>query len=324
MTPDEFNRIGSQVQREIFERYFEDLNQQVRTLQTDLDYSDRVFNVEEKIAEFKTEINLSETSGTNPPFNSFYSLPDSLYRLGSLTYEGGMNIAEVQNVDRREYYRVIKSPLTKPSKKDPIYLYEDNKAIVFPSNLGKLRAQYVKKPGEIRWGFTLGSVGQYEFTDYQFQADGLVVEQEYAVDSSTVNTVTDAGADRTIVVDSSNYTITPSSFNGNYPTFEIVVQNSAVVSVTVSTSGSGLSLDDVITFNVTGIFGAQALGNLSIKVNTLMGSTTNGFNNFELHNSERIELVTNILLYAGVVIRDPQIIQTAMQQSAQEDRNEKT
>ena len=25
MTPDEFNRIGSQVQREIFERYFEDI-----------------------------------------------------------------------------------------------------------------------------------------------------------------------------------------------------------------------------------------------------------------------------------------------------------
>ena len=30
MTPDEFNKIGSQVQREIFEAYFEDLNQQVR------------------------------------------------------------------------------------------------------------------------------------------------------------------------------------------------------------------------------------------------------------------------------------------------------
>ena len=30
MTPDEFNKVGTQVQLEIFERYFEDLNQQAR------------------------------------------------------------------------------------------------------------------------------------------------------------------------------------------------------------------------------------------------------------------------------------------------------
>jgi len=42
ITPDEFNKIGSQVQREIFEAYFEDLNQQVRIPQTDMEYSDRV------------------------------------------------------------------------------------------------------------------------------------------------------------------------------------------------------------------------------------------------------------------------------------------
>jgi hypothetical protein len=36
MTPDEFNKIGSQVQREIFEAYFEDLNQQLRIPQSDV------------------------------------------------------------------------------------------------------------------------------------------------------------------------------------------------------------------------------------------------------------------------------------------------
>ncbi len=42
MTPLEFNKIGAQVQLEIFERYFEDLNQQIRIPQTDTDYADRV------------------------------------------------------------------------------------------------------------------------------------------------------------------------------------------------------------------------------------------------------------------------------------------
>ena len=42
MTPDEFNNVATQVQLEIFEKYFEDLNQQIRVPQTDMNYSDRV------------------------------------------------------------------------------------------------------------------------------------------------------------------------------------------------------------------------------------------------------------------------------------------
>jgi len=43
LTPEEFNKIGSQVQREIFERYFDDLNQELRQPQTDYDYADRIY-----------------------------------------------------------------------------------------------------------------------------------------------------------------------------------------------------------------------------------------------------------------------------------------
>ena len=41
MTPPEFNRIGTQVQLDIFDQYFEDLNQQLRVPQSDADYADR-------------------------------------------------------------------------------------------------------------------------------------------------------------------------------------------------------------------------------------------------------------------------------------------
>ena len=80
MTPDEFNKIGSQVQREIFEAYFEDLNQQVRIPQTEMEYSDRVAITDEKIAEFKVTANATHTTG------GIFTLPSDLYRLGSLTY----------------------------------------------------------------------------------------------------------------------------------------------------------------------------------------------------------------------------------------------
>ena len=54
MTPDEFNKMGQQVQLEIFEKYFEDLNQLIRSPQTESDYADRVAYLEEKISEFET------------------------------------------------------------------------------------------------------------------------------------------------------------------------------------------------------------------------------------------------------------------------------
>ena len=44
---------------------------------------------------------------------------------------------------------------------------------------------------------------------------------------------------------------------------------------------------------------------------------------FELHNSEQTEIIINVLLYAGIVIRDPQVIQAAAAKIQQEEVNEK-
>ena len=49
MTPDEFNKVATQVQLEIFESYFEDLNQQVRVPQTDTEYADRQKNIDNEV-----------------------------------------------------------------------------------------------------------------------------------------------------------------------------------------------------------------------------------------------------------------------------------
>jgi len=52
LTPAEFNKIASQVQLEIFEKYFEDLNQQLRGPGFQDEYADRVDNIEEKDISF--------------------------------------------------------------------------------------------------------------------------------------------------------------------------------------------------------------------------------------------------------------------------------
>tara|TARA_R100000005_G_C5003027_1_gene210980 strand:- start:7667 stop:8443 length:777 start_codon:yes stop_codon:yes gene_type:complete len=234
LTPEEFNKIGSQVQREIFERYFDDLNQQLRVPQPDVDYADRVINLDEKIEPFRKEA-LAITRQAGPPV--YYELPNDLYRLGSVTFQPlqplpGIGTSrdqlstEMQRVDRTDFYHFRKSPLITPSEKYPIYLYESNKIYVYPDSInvktglgtptGQVNVQYIKKPEDINWAYTIGSVGQFQF-------------------------------------------------NNNYPP----------------------SVD------------------------------------FELNNSERVNVILNILMYTGVVIRDPQIVQAAVGQIQQEIVNSK-
>lgn len=53
ITPDEFNKLATQVQLEIFENYFEDYNQALRVPQTDTEYVDRQGNYNTAISIFK-------------------------------------------------------------------------------------------------------------------------------------------------------------------------------------------------------------------------------------------------------------------------------
>jgi len=57
MTPDEFNKTATQVQLEIFESYFDDLNQQLRVPDNDSEYADRQKNLQEKLAVFHSSGN---------------------------------------------------------------------------------------------------------------------------------------------------------------------------------------------------------------------------------------------------------------------------
>jgi len=54
------------------------------------------------------------------------------------------------------------------------------------------------------------------------------------------------------------------------------------------------------------------------------GPPDTGSRNFELHESEQTRLIIKILMYAGIIIKDPQIVQAAAQQSQLEDINSKS
>ena len=112
VTPTEFNSLSTQVQLEIFEKYFEDINQLIRVPQTDTDYADRVKNIDEKINIFKTVgdavyISTTTSGGTNAitywelPALNIFGEEVVFHRLGSVIYNDEV---EVQRLDRTEFY----------------------------------------------------------------------------------------------------------------------------------------------------------------------------------------------------------------------------
>ena len=237
ITPDEFNKTATQVQLDIFEQYFDDLNQQLRVPQADYDYTDRQMNIDEKISYFKMHGNCVFSSSDNSwglPLNASGSSSFQVkygtealsadqvyfYRLGTVTYIPLTGYpVELQRLQRSDFYNIDKSPLTRPTEEYPCYLYEGNKLYVKPTTISldsTLEASMIRKPLDINWGFQTNGPGG-----------------SYIWDSSTSQ-------------------------------------------------------------------------------------------NFELEQSEQVNVILRILQYSGIVIRDPQIIQAASAEVAQNEANKKS
>lgn len=211
LTPDEFNRTASQVQLEIFNEYFEDLNQQKRIQTNDSEYSDRIKNLEEKISFFQ-----SNGVCTFDAFNGNFTPQNitQIYKLGTVIYNDDK---EVQYVQPNELLELNLSPITKPSKYWPVYEYKNSKIYVYPKTItNNISYTYLRKPLDPIW----------------------------------------------------NFTVTPPNYQYVY--------------------------------------------------------TTTGSQDFELHPTEQVNIITRILLYSGVIIKDPQIIQVAAQQIQNENVNSKS
>ena len=317
MTPDEFNKIGSQVQREIFEAYFEDLNQQLRIPQSDMEYSDRVAVTDEKIAEFKTENNQTVTEktigGTNP-----FTTPSELYRLGSITYEPNTaTYKEMQRVGRAEIYNIRKAPLTAPTTNYPIYLYEDNKALVYPNTIVNplhVKMQYVKKPTDVRWGYYPGNLGQLVH-------DTTAYVPSLLNNGGTLSSY--AGLGTTGIV-GTYPAVTYTGGSGTGLVINALVNTTSTATFTIATPGTGYAVNDQIVVDAAQLGAGSNAVTITLTAADFNSGSTYGTTNFELHNSERTEVVLKMLLYQGVVIRDPQIVQVAASRVQQEEVNEKS
>ena len=153
MTPDEFNKVGTQVQLNIFERYADDLNQQYRMPQNDTNYANRVKNIEDNLQFFQ------KTGATAYVGPHFTLTPTDIYRLGSVIFNG---TELTQYSQRSEVTQLLLSPLTQPTNDFPVYLYEQNLLYLYPTTIqAGVTISYLKTPSDINWGYVAGTLGQF-------------------------------------------------------------------------------------------------------------------------------------------------------------------
>ena len=155
MTPDEFNKVGTQVQLNIFERYADDLNQQYRMPQNDTNYANRVKNIEDNLQFFQ------RTGATTYVGPHFTLTPTDIYRLGSVIFNG---TELTQYSQRSEVTQLLLSPLTKPTNDFPVYLYEQDLLYLYPTTIQTgVTISYLKKPADIKWTYNVGAFGQFVY-----------------------------------------------------------------------------------------------------------------------------------------------------------------
>ena len=160
ITPQEFNLFANQVQMDIFEQYFYDLNQFMRLPGNDTGHADMVNILNEKIGIFtKTNTPQYNTGFTpiTPEFGEF-TKPTDLYRLTAIEYNGVI----ADRLTRIEFLRINKSPLTKPTDEFPVYTEFENGYDVQgddefvgddQSSNPKVTIEYIRKPAEVVWGY---------------------------------------------------------------------------------------------------------------------------------------------------------------------------
>ena len=178
ITPQEFNLFADYAQKDIFEKYFYDVNQFKRIPGNSTDYSNMLNNLEEKISLFEIfdqEVTVVNDQGD---INLTNDIPD-LYRLGRVTVNYNQEIRSV--VEQRQIKDISiygEGGLTGYTKARPVYVRFKprftaalDRIKIYPhpsqdSNIDKVRISYIKQPQKPNWsGIEVNGSFLYNETD---------------------------------------------------------------------------------------------------------------------------------------------------------------
>jgi len=174
LTPDEFNKIATQVQLEMFEKMFDNYSQFLRMPELETEFASKIDQAYDEIQIFEeTNIASAVVGGTNnvtiyrEPGASSSPPKPSVYRLGSVYFTAVDSSPEIEILDKREFNQQLLSPILQPSLDFPIATYQKNELTVFPRSpryspeAGDVTFNYVRKPQDVVWAYAVGDLGQY-------------------------------------------------------------------------------------------------------------------------------------------------------------------
>ena len=259
MTPDEFNKVATQVQLQIFESFFEDLNQYLRMPKTDEEFASRVNHIEEEISFFQEYKDASAVS------SGVYTFPTNLHRLGTVYFNAVAGTPQVELVNREEYKQQLMSTLTQPSKKCPIGILKQDKLEVVQTVTtfnprrteagSELKFSDIRTPKDVRWGYIVNSQRGYLYDSNEVY--GLAASQNL-MSNVTQNATGITNATYNITVGTTSGVTT--SGTGRDLDLAIVVGGNTVTNVNVGiigTTGQGFNAGDTITIPPSVLTGAN-------------------------------------------------------------------
>lgn len=289
LTPEEFNKIGQQVQLEIFNSYFEELNQQLRTTPNDSEYANRIKTIEHKLELFKmppTSLTFNAASGVS---TQFFTPPLDSTLVASQTITTTAN----------QVYDLTATP--EQIKDGTLKVFLDGSEIISPN-------------------------------DYIISTDGTKI-QLVAIPNSGLSLVIQ-------VFDDNFYKLGSVIYNNSVEAEEVsqsyflkanispLTQPTTSFPLYIYEKGRIFVKPTSITSNMSATYIRKPI---SPKWDFTVDSTTQAYVynyntsvNFELDSIEQTALIMRILLYAGVIIKDPQVVQVAANQIQQEQANEKS
>ncbi len=149
ITPDQFNQLSDQAQREIFEEYYtmyELAQQKVNSRQYGSGYADKLQHIEDLIDRFTMpDANLTFVSGGK------FTLPTNYYRITEVSNLTGRQIDRVSN---SEIKLLNISDKTTPTLLYPVYTLNANSIQVYPTTISSARITYVRYPATPKWTYT--------------------------------------------------------------------------------------------------------------------------------------------------------------------------
>lgn len=281
MTPDEFNKTATQVQLEIFNEYFEDLNQQLRVSENDSEYANRIKNLQEKIAIFQ-EIGDCQYIGPyfDVPTSSGSVLTETITTvLNQLQYIlVNISAAQLSSGSITVSFNGIIQPGTE-------WTISGNILSLTTLPIAGIPIIVTVKPYDF---YKLGTVIYNDDKEVQYVQPNELLE----INLSPLTKPTKYWPIYT------------------YKDFKIKVYP-ASINNKITTTYLRKPLNPSWNFTAVAPY-YQYVYSPSSSVN------------FELHPIEQTTVITKILLYSGIVIKDPQVVQIAAQQIQNENINSKS